>query len=66
MVSAPTLPPACQTLLGYVPEEMLAITTREAVHPHDLERILDLLWRTSSDDPVPRPHDLPIACAQGR
>jgi diguanylate cyclase (GGDEF)-like protein/PAS domain S-box-containing protein len=32
--------PACRALLGYEPEEMLAIVARQAIHPDDL-RLLD-------------------------
>jgi diguanylate cyclase (GGDEF)-like protein/PAS domain S-box-containing protein len=44
---------ASKMLLGYAPEEMLAISSREAIHPDDVERVLDPV-ANGSDDPVRR------------
>ena len=35
--------PACRRLLGYTPEEMLAIRSHEAIHPDDVARVLAVL-----------------------
>ena len=35
--------PACQKLLGYTPEEMLAINSAEAVHPDDVTHVMRML-----------------------
>jgi diguanylate cyclase (GGDEF)-like protein/PAS domain S-box-containing protein len=32
--------PACEKMLGFTPEEMLAVNTRDAIHPEDVERVL--------------------------
>jgi len=32
--------PACERMLGFTPEEMLAVNTRDAIHPEDVERVL--------------------------
>ncbi len=42
--------PACRTLLGWEPEEMLQITAMEAIHPEDV-RVLDRL-RNDSLEPT--------------
>ena len=44
---------ASKKLLGYEPEEMLAISSREAIHPDDVERVLDPV-ANGADDPVRR------------
>lgn len=41
--------PASKTVLGYEPEEMLAIPTRDAIHPDDLDLIFDFLARKPED-----------------
>jgi len=38
--------PACGKLLGWSPDEMLAMTTRDMVHPDDIERV----WRHLTED----------------
>jgi diguanylate cyclase (GGDEF)-like protein/PAS domain S-box-containing protein len=35
--------PVCKRMLGFEPEEMLAIRPRECIHPEDIERVLDVL-----------------------
>jgi diguanylate cyclase (GGDEF)-like protein/PAS domain S-box-containing protein len=35
--------PACKPMLGYEPHEMLAIESRDAVHPEDAKRVLSIL-----------------------
>jgi len=35
--------PACRALLGYEPEEMLAIRTKDSIHPEDVAQVLDTL-----------------------
>jgi len=32
--------PACEKMLGFTPEEMLVLNTRDAVHPEDAERVV--------------------------
>jgi diguanylate cyclase (GGDEF)-like protein/PAS domain S-box-containing protein len=41
--------PACRWMLGYEPEEMLAMRSRDAVHPDDADRIMKLLAVGSTD-----------------
>ena len=35
--------PASKAILGYEPEEMLAIRSQDSIHPDDAERVLDIL-----------------------
>ncbi len=35
--------PACRTLLGYEPAEMLALSTRDAIHPEDFSMVFERL-----------------------
>jgi diguanylate cyclase (GGDEF)-like protein/PAS domain S-box-containing protein len=35
--------PVCKKLLGFEPEEMLALRPRECIHPEDIGRVLDVL-----------------------
>ena len=35
--------PACRTLLGYEPSEMLALSTRDAIHPEDFPMVFERL-----------------------
>jgi len=35
--------PACERMLGFTPEEMLALNARDAIHPEDAERVLAIL-----------------------
>jgi diguanylate cyclase (GGDEF)-like protein/PAS domain S-box-containing protein len=37
--------PACRTLLGYEPEEMLRMSTQESIHPEDLAIVQERLQR---------------------
>ena len=41
--------PACRTLLGYEPVEMLALSTREAIHPDDFPMVLEHLTNCEND-----------------
>jgi diguanylate cyclase (GGDEF)-like protein/PAS domain S-box-containing protein len=41
--------PACRALLGYEPEEMLKIRSKDAIHPEDAERVLDILANGGSE-----------------
>ena len=41
--------PASKTLLGYEPEEMLAIRSQDSIHPEDAERALKILAPGSGD-----------------
>jgi len=45
--------PACRTLLGYEPEEMLEISAQEAIHPDDATKVLEALAAGSMDTPLP-------------
>ena len=42
--------PACRTLLGYEPEELIGTSVAPLVHPEDANQILDLLATPSWDD----------------
>lgn len=42
--------PVCKRLLGFEPEEMLAIRPRECIHPEDIERVLDVLENGTKDN----------------
>ena len=41
--------PASKALLGYEPEEMLAVESKDAIHPDDAERALEILADESGD-----------------
>jgi diguanylate cyclase (GGDEF)-like protein/PAS domain S-box-containing protein len=45
--------PACRTLLGYEPEEMLEIHARDAIHPDDAAKVLEALAAGAIDTPLP-------------
>ncbi|MBV7486132.1 PAS domain S-box protein [Bordetella sp. BOR01] len=44
--------PAVRTILGWTPEQFLAMPLRELIHPQDLQRVSDSLLHT--EDPGPR------------
>jgi diguanylate cyclase (GGDEF)-like protein/PAS domain S-box-containing protein len=44
--------PACRALLGYEPEEMLEIRTRDALHPDDVTRVIDALATGGAGGPL--------------
>jgi PAS domain S-box-containing protein len=41
--------PSCRPMLGFEPEEMLRLNTREALHPDDAPRVLERLARSGED-----------------
>ena len=41
--------PACRTLLGYEPAEMLAMTTHDSLHPDDLQRVFERLSQSREE-----------------
>jgi diguanylate cyclase (GGDEF)-like protein/PAS domain S-box-containing protein len=41
--------PACQKLLGYTPEEMLAINSADSLHPDDAAHVMRVLARGTGD-----------------
>jgi diguanylate cyclase (GGDEF)-like protein/PAS domain S-box-containing protein len=45
--------PACRTLLGYEPEEMLEIHAKDAIHPDDAAKVLEALAAGAMDTPLP-------------
>jgi diguanylate cyclase (GGDEF)-like protein/PAS domain S-box-containing protein len=45
--------PACRTLLGYEPEEMLEIPAKDAIHPDDAAKVLEALASGAMDTPLP-------------
>jgi diguanylate cyclase (GGDEF)-like protein/PAS domain S-box-containing protein len=45
--------PACRSLLGYEPEEMLEIHARDAIHPDDAAKVLEALAAGAMDTPLP-------------
>jgi diguanylate cyclase (GGDEF)-like protein/PAS domain S-box-containing protein len=45
--------PACRTLLGYEPEEMLEIHVKDAIHPDEAEKVLEALAAGTMDVPLP-------------
>jgi diguanylate cyclase (GGDEF)-like protein/PAS domain S-box-containing protein len=42
--------PVCKRLLGFEPEEMLALRPRECIHPGDIERVLDVLENGTTEN----------------
>jgi PAS domain S-box-containing protein len=44
--------PACHTLLGYTPEELIGLPVITLVHPDDVKQIMDLLTSSKWDDPT--------------
>jgi PAS domain S-box-containing protein len=57
--------PACSSLLGYLPEDLLGKSALEIIHPEDQQRIIELHQRNLTGQPT-TPVEYRVLCKDGR